>query len=252
MANPGGNYPGRQPWVGLLGDLPAFAYFGSGRSPQSQQRYAAPFDERESAIRIKPVNPNEEFDPFRHYQAVRIDPETGIVVISNSQAPQDPLVETYKFDGHEGETAEIRAEKILAAIGPEYDNKKKPTSRVIGIIDPRKNPVKLVIGITTKLDYAVLRRIDPFYINKVFLVQTYDGQVEYANFDPRCLDDYQYSLAFPTLVTTAQQLAHEIYEMSNYVDPKYGELRVWCVAGVRNGKGPGGWEIARRNRHQVE
>lgn len=81
-------------------------------------------------------------------------------------------------------------------------------------------------------------------------VQTYNGDVDYKAFDPR---DLSGGLSiFHAEAGTAQQLADEIYDMSDYADPKYGELRVWCVAGVRNGRGPGGWEIGRRNRHQVK
>jgi hypothetical protein len=60
MPNPAGDYPGRQIFLGLLkSGEPAFAYFGSGRSPGSQQRYATKFLPEESSIRIRPLDPNE-------------------------------------------------------------------------------------------------------------------------------------------------------------------------------------------------
>ena len=50
--------------------------------------------------------------------------------------------------------------------------------------------------------------------------------------------------------TNPKDLADEIYGMSDYIDPKHGELRVAVVAGIDNGNGPGGWNIAIRNRHK--
>lgn len=118
MGNPGGKYPGRQIFVGgLKSGLPAFAYFGSGRSAQSRGRYATPFLEDENAIRIKPVDRTEPFDPFRHYQAVRIDRETGLVVVSNSQAPQDPLSEAFRLMPKEERAETCFLKNLLAAIG---------------------------------------------------------------------------------------------------------------------------------------
>jgi len=54
---------------------------------------------------------------------------------------------------------------------------------------------------------------------------------------------------FETDQTTAHGLADEIFDMSDFESPEYGKLRVCSVAGVRNGNGPGGWDIAVRNRH---
>ena len=251
MANPGGNYPGRQIFVGgLKCGHPAFAYFGSGRSSRSQQRYAAPFDERESAVRIKHVDPDEKFDSFRHYQAVKINPETGLAVISNSQAPVDMLVEGYRFkSGDEGLHFLYRCLKL---IGPENDSKENPTPRIAAALFPLTGQeqfslMRYVIGIVTPTrciqdDTLVCG------VGRLQYVQTYDGHVDYGSFNAPLL----FSSEMQVEATDARQLADEIYDMSDYVDPKYGELRVWCVAGVRNGNGPGGWEIAGRNRHQVE
>ena len=132
MSNPAGNYPGRQIFVGALeSGEPAFAYFVSGRSAGSQGRYISPFLPQENAVRIKPINPNEKFDQFRHYQAVKIDLETGTLVVSNSQAPVDATLEAFVYKGKESaEAIEYKEflQRLLVAIGPEYDSKEKPTS----------------------------------------------------------------------------------------------------------------------------
>jgi hypothetical protein len=246
MANPGGNYPGRQIFTGRLknGEY-AFAYFGSGRSPASQQRYATPFLPGENAIRIKPLNKDEAFDAFRHYQAVRVDPETGLLIISNSQAPNDPLFEMYKFASMEEKTRDLTT-RILGVIGPEYDNPTKPTSRVVGVLFPLgNNAFGSVLGISAQRGSAHQLFFEP-QAGEMKWVSTYDGNVDYQNLDPQKL--VKGETAYIPHATNARELASEIYDNSEYVDEKYGELRVWALAGVRNGKGPGGWEFSIHNR----
>lgn len=250
MANPGGNYPGRQIFLGGLRDgSPAFAYFGSGRSAPSQARYATPFIEAEGAVRIKPVSPHERFDPFRHYQAVLIDPATGLIVVSNSQAPVDAAVEAYTL-GSETKGSINFLKRLLAVIGPEYDNREKPTPRIVGVIvsDYDGRPLN-ILGITTRRGMAHQTVFRPENGTLAFL-QTYDGNVEYRSFNQLLLS--RGDTLYETSAATAQELADELYETSDYIDERYGELRVWCVAGVRNGRGPGGWEIRRRNRHTTQ
>lgn len=248
MANPGGKYPGRQIFLGALKTgKPAFAYFVSGRSQASQRRYATPFIEAENAVRIRPVDTQERFDPFRHYQAVKIDPDTGLAVVSNSQAPVDPVFEAYKF--MEEKNAKFLA-GLLRAIGPEYDNKENPTPRIMGVFIPTNESGIGMLSITTgKGTTAIEFDCEPYF--GLSHVQTYDGNVNYRAFDPNAVKR-NHLPGFRPVSTTARQLADEIYEMSDYTDPQYGELRVCAVAGVRSGKGPGGWELARRNRHDVE
>ena len=247
MANPCGNYPGRQIFLGRLSTgEPAFAYFGSGRSKGSQERFAAPYDPVENSIRIKPIDPKTPFDPFRHYQAIRIDPKTGIAVVSNSQAPVDAIFEYYTL-GDAANSGHVFVGDLLTVIGPEWDSKEKPTSRIVGVVLPGPEDVKMDLAVTTVRNASRHVRDYP-NPGKLMWVSTYDGNVEYSNFDPGNLG-FAYS---ETGAKTAADLANEIYDISNYIDPKYGELRVWCVAGVRNGNGPGGWELARKNRHNSE
>ncbi len=246
MANPGGNYPGRQILLGTtLNEEPAFIYLVSGRSKKSQERYASSFIPRENAVRIKPTDPDEPFDPFRHYQAVRIDPNTGLLTVSNNQATQDPVFEVYSLKGKRDESPDKRFERIMAAIGPEYDSRDNPTPRVMGVVNTYTlGPFSLCTGITTEPDRANVRLHTP-EPGMFGCVQTYDGNVEYHPFAPGLRNHAIIDKISP------QGLADWLYEVSNYTDPKYGELRVCTIAGVRNGNGPGGWEIARRNRFEV-
>lgn len=253
MPNPAGNYPGRQIFLGTLSTgHPAFAYFGSGRSSGSQGRYATSFLEGENSIRINPVDPKEKFDPFRHYQAVRIQPDTGLVVVSNSQAPVDAVYEAYWLGPKVKRVPHFFVNGLLRHLGPEYDSEGKPTSRIVGVTynDPESGWLQ-TLGITNRVDSSAETlpfREDPGFFR---FVPTYDGNVEYANFDPIKLKLDETRVR--SHARSPRELADEIYEGSDYIDPKYGELRVWCVAGVMTGSGPhGGWEIARRNRHMVE
>ena len=253
MPNPGGNYPGRQIAMGAIEGKPAFAYFVSGRSEKSQKRYATPFLYPEHAIRINPLDMNEKFDQFRHYQAVRIDPETGLLLVSNSQAPNDAIFEAYKFKNMTKEDPFFRAAIILSSIGPEYDNKQKPTARVLGICDPSDiEDGEFDMFLQTKRPYGhqIGFGMNTIADGRMHFVQTYDGNVDYGDFDYTMFVDHK--SAFDTSAKTPQDLAEEIYGSSDYIDPTYGVLRVSCIAGVRNGNGPGGWEIAIKNRYRVD
>ncbi len=249
MPNPGGDYPGRQIFLGgLKSGEPAFAYFISGRSKKSQERYAAPYDPSERAVRIRPLDPKEEFDPFRHYQAVRVDPKSGLLLVSNSQAPNDMIVEHYTHDTAQENSFRTYMGLVLSLAGPEHDNPEKPTPRISGLVLQNEN----ILGITTANTTQSVRSYTE-YDGKLAFVQTYDGSVNYSALDAfswwECLLHESDAAFFETTQTTARGLADEIFDMSDFESPEYGKLRVCSVAGVRNGNGPGGWEIATRNRH---
>ena len=249
MPNLGGDYPGRQIFLGgLKSGEPAFAYFVSGRSKKSQERYAAPYDPMERAVRVRPLDPNEEFDPFRHYQAVRIDPKSGLLLVSNSQAPNDMLVEFYTNETVQENSFRTYMGKVLALAGPEHDNSKNPTPRIAGLVLQNENILGIIAaGATQSARYYTE------YDGKLAFVQTYDGNVNYRALNVfswwvRLLQESDAAF-FETDQTTAHGLADEIFDMSDFESPEYGKLRVCSVAGVRNGNGPGGWDIAVRNRH---
>src|SRR3989338_2106191 len=196
MTNPAGNYPGRQIFLGgLQAGHPAFVYLVSGRSKGSQERIADPYDERECAIRISPVDPKEKFDPFRHYQAVKIWPSNGILVVSNNQATVDPVLEGYALMTDKERTSATLLRDVLHAVGPEYDNKdrNKCTPRITGVVYPAVKTWKQALGITTKRgnirasfvppEEVLVRHLDVQYLGRFDYVPTYNGEVDYSKFD---------------------------------------------------------------------
>jgi len=258
MVNPGGNYPGRQIGVGRLKDeLPAFTYLVTGRSKGSQERYASLPIESPSgvSIRIKSINPEEPFDQFRHYRAVVVDPETGFVLITNNEAMVVPAYEALRFCRKvRDERPAHRIRDMLSSQGPEYDSKEKPTPRIIGAIYPDLRmlgnvEIDACLGITTKPDDATMLfwPLGSGEQGRIKLVQTYNGDIDYKSFDPTILRKSE--LIFYPDSLKPQDLAEELYATTNYTDPKYGDLRACVVAGVKNGNGLGGWEIARKNRY---
>ena len=253
MPNPAGNYPGRQIFLGgLKTGWTAFVYLVSGRSTSSQQRIVYPYDERERSMRISPTNPRESHDPFRHYEAVKIWTSNGVLVVSNNQATVDPVLEGYALmtDKERKDTLLLRDQ--LDAVGPEYDNpnRAKCTPRVTGVIFPRGKKWVQSLGIVAQRKrVSVVRTRDVNYDGKFDWVSTYDGEVDYSAFDVQKLLEGE--TVFEFTEDTAQGLADELFEMTDYEDPTYGILRVCTIAGVRNGNGPGGWNLARRNRHEL-
>jgi len=256
MANPSGNYPGRQIFLGgLKSGCPAFVYFGSGRSDLSKKRYVQDIEDGQ-AMRINPLNPNEKVDIFRHYQAVRIDPRTGLIVVSNSQAPNDAVFEAYMYMDEGEKLSGGFLRNIMELIGPEYDDRKISADGVV-TIDKTKIPTPRVIGVmfpdnsgafhytpmfTPKMDLSLGLTHAVQFNGMLEFIQTYNGDVDYKPFD------YAHTArVFETEASTAEQLANELYEISDYEDSEYGILRVWSLAGVRNGDGPGGWDITVRD-----
>ncbi|MBI4162107.1 MAG: hypothetical protein HY513_00360 [Candidatus Aenigmarchaeota archaeon] len=144
---------------------------------------------------------------------------------------------------------------VLRSAGPEYDNEDRPkcTSRITGVMFPIDGKWRQALGVVTKrndpMAVAVGAR-DIAYDGKFHWVPTYDGNVDYANFpDPQRVQRGE--TVFEFKAETPQGLADELFDMTDYKDPKYGLLRVCTIAGVRNGKGPGGWDFAVQNRHDI-
>ncbi len=256
MPNPAGNYPGRQIFLGgTKAGHPAFVYLVTGRSQPSQQRVADRYNEREKSIRISPVDPAEGFDPFRHYQAVKIWTPNGVLVVSNNQATVDPVLEGYALMTDQERASSTLLWKQLNTAGPEYDNpdRSKCTSRITGVVFPVKNVWRQALGIVTERgnpSATVVRAHNIRYDGRFDWISTYNGEVDYANFEnPERLQKGE--TVFEFSAETAQGLADELFEMTDYEDPTYGILRVCTIAGVRNGNGPGDWELARKNKHKL-
>lgn len=253
MANPAGNYPGRMILVGTLRTgYSAFAYLVTGRSSGSQQRYATAFREDERAIRILPTDPNAPFDPLRHYRAVHIT-NHGLAVISNSDAPVLGATQCYVIAQEALCMDGDPLRHVLSRHGNEQDHPtdaSKHTPRIMGVVMPAtaKRTSCSVLGIARDKGFAKTFSVHGAPRGLFWAVPTYDGEVEYSPFNTDRLGRLQLEMG----ATSAQELAEELYEMTDHVDPKYGELRVCAVAGAQNSNGPGGWELGRKNRHEVK
>lgn len=249
MSNPAGDYPGMQIFVGTLGSgEPAFAYFISGRAKESQERYAS-HARGQSVVKIKPLNPRKLFDKFRHYNAVKIDSETGTLVVGNNEGPINLALEYFSHMKDKKEAME-NLQRMLGSSGPEQDGKSTP--RILGVIRPDSKDKPdygvSLLAITDRSNYATVKDF-PRKLGEFHWVSTFNGDVEYRNFNAYDLGDQKHVI--DTDANGSKELADEIFKMSDYVDGKYGELRVCAIAGVRTRKGPGGWDIAVRNRHKV-
>jgi hypothetical protein len=266
MVNPGGNYPGRQIMMGgLINGLPAFIYFGSGRSKPSKERYVQ--DEADGlAYRMKPLNSQESFDRFRHYEAVLVDPKTGLLVVSNSQSPDDAVFMEYMYMTEEEKITGDWLRSLMEVIGPEPDNRTIDDSGNVSI-DESKDPTPRVIAVMFRLRsgkymftpvftprkgfaYGLTEEVE--YDGELKFKQTYDGSVDpYRPFDYRRASRERNNV-FRTRATTVLELVNEVHECSSYVDPKFGELGSWTLGGVLNGNGPGGWDMAVRDKKRPD
>lgn len=249
MSNPAGNYPGRQIFVGQLANgQDAFCLFASGRSEQSKMRYAKESLSEDSSVRILPTVVKDYGRAWKdYYHAVRVHPESGLLVVSNSQAPMDSIMEVFTHSQLEERNLSLLAE-ILMGLGPEYDNPNtaKRTPRIIGIFYPSTNGFARGIGISHARAKGKAVDVSTQPKGKLAWISTYNGSVDYQPYDPTTWSASTFS--FTTPATTAHELANEVFDMSNYIDEKYGDLRVLAIAGVRTGKGVGGWEFGIRNR----
>ncbi|MBI4018463.1 MAG: hypothetical protein HY368_02540, partial [Candidatus Aenigmarchaeota archaeon] len=239
--NPGGEYPGRQIFAGALrtGE-PAFAYFGSGRSPESQERLAVLAADALS-VSIRPLR-QVPHDKYRHYDAVKIDSETGAAVVSNSQKPLAEAFEAcarFAKSGQSSNELQQTLLKILKAIGPEDDERRTP--RILGAVLPNKNLNALAFASESETVCITF----PAKPGEFLFVQTYNG-IAAGPFDASMLRIGR--TVFRTNAANAEQLSVDIYEASDYEDARHGELRVWCAAGV---KGDSGWDLKIINKHSA-
>ena len=96
MKNPNGPYPGRQMFLGLtLSKNPCFAYFVSGRSPQSRERIATTM---KNSVIMGPTG-DEPYDWLRHYTAIKYDNDIGLAVVTNG-IQTEAIYETYRLLYH--------------------------------------------------------------------------------------------------------------------------------------------------------
>jgi IMP cyclohydrolase len=235
MKNPNGPYPGRQLFVGLTSEKkPCFAYLITGRSPASRERFAT---QVENTIRIGPIG-SVQYDPLRHYSAVKYDGVSGVLAVSNG-IQTEAVFETYKLLFNTGnQPGKEYLEKILEGAGPEPDPPLN-TARIAGIItnDPEGNPI-FVMGIQAFNHPAKAWQIEP-EAGTITGISTYKGEIEKP--EPPNLNIAPPMLEF--MGKSARELAGFLFDISG-VTYKGSDIRVCALGGVRSDKQ---WDIAIKN-----
>jgi IMP cyclohydrolase len=238
MRNPNEPYPGRQLFLGMTENgKPCFAYFVSGRSPQSRERKAAVV---ENGIIMGPTG-NEHYDWLRHYTAIKYDCDTGLAAVTNG-IQTEAIYETYRLLYHCDSLPEPDYLKvILNGARSEPDNLHTP--RIAGVIvNPAgKNGPVYIIGIKIHGRPADVFKIEP-KPGTISGIATYSGEME--NPAPFDADRGPTELGFAG--ETPEELAKYIYELSEAYN-KGDDIRVCSVGGVRTGNN---WQLATVNRHE--
>jgi IMP cyclohydrolase len=235
MKNPNGPYPGRQLFVGLTSEKkPCFAYLITGRSPASRERIAT---QVENSIRIGPVG-SVQYDPLRHYSAVKHDSLSGILTVSNG-IQTEAIFETYKLLHNTGNhPGQEYLEKILEGAGAEPDPPLN-TARIAGVItnDAEGDPI-LMIGIKAYDQPARAWQIES-ESGTITGISTYNGEIEKP--EPPDLDTSPPILEFAG--RSSRDLAEFLFDISG-ATYKGSDIRVCALGGIRSGKK---WDIAIKN-----
>ncbi|HEY90528.1 MAG TPA: hypothetical protein G4O07_01720 [Dehalococcoidia bacterium] len=239
VTNPNGPYPGRQLFLGLTtGGRPAFAYLVSGRNPQSRERKAVRVGD---GIRIGPLG-QVEYDPLRHYTAVKVDELSGIVAVSNG-IQTDAIFEAYRLlFNTDSAPARGYMKKLLDGARAEPDSYHTP--RIAGIITYRHTTAEpvLIVGIKTYGISAGTFRVKP-EPGELIGVSTYQGEME----APRAFD---IDAELPVLrfeAKTAEDLAEYLFDISA-ASYNGDDIRVCAIGGVCSFEGT--WNLHIINRHQ--
>ena len=239
MSNPNGPYPGRQLFLGLSADRqPAFAYLVTGRNPQSRERRAVRVGD---STRIGPIG-QTEYDPLRHYTAVRVDDLSGIVAVSNG-IQTEAIFETYRLlFNTDSAPARGYMKKILDGAGAEPDSYHTP--RIAGVITYRHSAAEtvLIVGIKMEGTPASTFRVkaEP---GVLVGVSTYRGDMDSPQpFDP---DSELPRLSFTG--KTAQDLAEHLFELSEATYQEQ-DIRVCSIGGVCPRDGT--WSLHIQNQQQ--
>ncbi len=239
MSNPNGPYPGRQLFLGLTaGGEPAFAYLVTGRNPQSRERRAVRV---EDGIRIGPLG-HAEYDPLRHYTAVRFDPLSGIAVVSNG-IQTEAIFETYRLlFNTDSAPARGYMKKILDGAGAEPDSYQTP--RIAGTITYRRSTAEpvFITGIITGGPSASTYRIKPEPGDLVG-ISTYRGDMD----APRAFDPDSDLPRLQFTGKTAEDLAEYLFEISA-ATYQGQDIRVCSISGICARDGT--WSLYIMNQHR--
>ncbi len=112
-----------------------FAFKFGGRSKLSKDREFVRYENRGTVqFRSEPLDKNESFDTNRHYVAVMVDKETGLLIVSNGYHTENIFNAYMNSDRH----TEAILRDILDKLGPEDDKLKDGTPvntpRIAGVI----------------------------------------------------------------------------------------------------------------------
>ncbi|MFC1948754.1 IMP cyclohydrolase [Chloroflexota bacterium] len=239
MTNPNGPYPGRQLFVGRTGEgSPAIAYLVTGRSPASRERMAVAVD---NTIRIGPLG-DTPYDPLRHYNGVKYDDTSGIIVVSNG-IQTEAIFEVFKllYNTESPPTIDYM-EKIMKGARAEPDSLQTP--RIAGAITSQGTGAAsiYIIGIVTA-ERSVAFQVEPG-AGKFYGVSTYHGDME----SPGPFDINSGPVEIEFTGNSAADIAEQLFEMSEAFNQEE-DIRVCAIGGVLSGDN-GTWELAIINTHQ--
>jgi IMP cyclohydrolase len=238
MENPNGPYPGRQLFLGLTEERnPFFAYLVTGRSPESRERKAIMMND---VIRMGPIG-NIQYDPLRHYAAVKLDNANGLLSVSNG-IQTEAIFEAYKLIFNTASAAsKDYMEKLLDGAGAEPDSYHTP--RIAGMItnSPDKARVISIIGMKAFEKPAKATQIEP-KPGTMIGISTYKGSLD----NPEARDPGDSLPEVKIKGRTAEDIAKYLFDISASVY-KGNDIRVCAVAGVRANSQV--WSIAVHNVH---
>jgi IMP cyclohydrolase len=238
LNNPNGPYPGRQLFLGLSAENnPFFAYLVTGRSPESRERKAVAMND---VIRMGPTG-NAQYDPLRHYAAVKYDNSNGLLSVSNG-IQTDAIFEVYKLIYNTASAAgKAYMESVLDSAGAEPDSYHTP--RIAGIITntaDKSKPV-FIIGMKAFTSAAKATRIEPAPGTMVG-ISTYKGSLE----SPEARDPEAALPVVEVKAKSAEEIAKYLFDISETLY-KGNDIRVCAVAGVRSNNQ--NWSLAIKNVH---
>lgn len=238
--NPNGPYPGRQLFIGLTEDCrPALAYLVTGRSAPSRERKAV-LTENGKGVIIGPIG-DAEYDPLRHYTAIKVDDKTGLGVVSNG-IQTDAIFEMYKLLANVDTPAKSNYLKtILTAAKAEPDSLNTP--RIAGVIAEADQRPKFYIGIKKEAnDQTRALNSQP---EKLVGVSTYNGDMD--NPEP-----YNIFSEYPEIQFNGKnprELAEYLFDISEATNDKGEDIRVCSIGGVYYDESRL-WDLSIKNRHE--
>ena len=240
MNNPNGPYPGRQLFTGLtVENKPCFAYLVTGRSAASRERIATPL---ENGVRIGPLG-GLQYDPLRHYSAVKYSRSSGILAVSNG-IQTEAIFEMYQLlFNTSGKPGKEYLESILEGAGAEPDPPIN-TPRIAGVITRSSGgePV-FIIGIKAS-GKAARAWQNPATPGKIFGVAVYRGDMD----SPQATDPDSTPSQIEFKEKSPRELAELLFDISGATS-KGSDIRVCSVGGVRSENRQ--WEIFIKNVHAI-